>query len=79
MNDLRVRVEAEDKLIELEALAKYDRKRARREEQMREAEEARQRDEAKLNLAKQRQARSQLASLGVTTASLNSTQRSGTI
>jgi hypothetical protein len=79
VNSLRVRVEAEDKLIELEALAKADRKRARKEEKMREAEEARQREHAELNLVRRRRAHNQLASLGINVTSPNGTQRAEAI
>ena len=74
MNSLRVRVEAEDKLIELDALEKADRNRARKEEKIRLAEEARQREQADLNLTRRRQAQNQLASLGIDVASPNGTQ-----
>lgn len=74
VNDLRFRVEAEDKLIELQNVANVERKRARKEEKMREAEEARLREAAEVALIKQRQSRKQLTALGIHIDSPNGAQ-----
>eukprot|EP01044_Picomonas_judraskeda_P019383 COSAG03_NODE_4078_length_1696_cov_1.388854_1_plen_221_part_00 len=61
VNSLRVPVEAEDKLLELQAAAKADRKSAREELKMAEEDAAWQREEAALKLIKERQAREVLS------------------